>query len=306
MSKNKLYEVQADVFVDLRNLLTLDLSSNNIELLQPPAFDRLGELQQLKLNSNFLVSVAATLFKVLKNLRGLFLQNNNLKFISANLMSPMTQLVSVDFRSNDCISMSHPNESLVRIEQEIIINCVAPIQLNCIFDNEAIFISKSLNISSYMCKAVLTVIDPKTKISKINGIQKGTQGVEDVTDFLAINQSMKFFPFELAQNLPRLELILVERSNLLALQKEDFEGFAWLKSIIIRHNNLNSIDEGIFDNVTQLEILDLSSNFIRLLPVKLFSKLINLKTLILSHNLIKKLSADLLNTRKKCYRRVQS
>jgi Leucine-rich repeat (LRR) protein len=134
---------------------------------------------------------------------------------------------------------------------------------------------------------------PKTKIQQVVGFDSD-EITRSVKTFIVVDQSIKFLPFQLGQTLPKLDKIVVDRSNLTALQKHDFKGLTELRHIEIRHNNLTSIGDETFDDVTQIESLDLSSNNIRSLPSKIFLHLVHLKSLILSNNQIEKFTADLM------------
>lgn len=276
---NKLREIPPDTFTGLINLTVLDLSHNNIEGLEPDVFKSLDKLGRLKLNHNLLTSITTDVVEGLKSLKHLNLQNNKLKFISANFLAPFTSLESVNFTSNVCINMSHPNETRELVEATIIDNCIAPVELNCKAD-EAV-----ANESTCWADG-LAVKYPKTKILN--------QFDANITTFNVINQSINFLPFELYVTFPNLAEIVVERSKLTSLQRNDFKHLSVLKKIVIRYNNLTMIEAGTVDDVAQLEHLDLSFNNIQSLPVKIFAALTKVKTLILSENLLEKFTADLL------------
>ena len=290
LTRNKLLEIPTETFNSLKNLMQLDLSMNNIENLEPGVFKHLLKVEVLDLNGNQLTAIDFDVLRGLMNLRKLMLQNNKLKVIRTKPSSPLTQLEFVDFSNNLCIDMSYPTVALRVVEETINVNCIAPIELNCVPDVDHQSLLEN-DKSDHVCRAnELTVDLPKTEIFRVNG----AKWRQNITTFKAINQSLKFFPYQLAQILPNLEKIVVERSNLTMIQNRNFEGFLRLKSLEIRFNNLATIQEESFDDITQLEHLNLSFNNIRLLPSKIFALLINLKTLILSNNQIQKITADIL------------
>lgn len=291
ITHNKVRELSLNTFQDLVNLLILDLSNNKIEVMSSEAFHNLKKLYHLNLSDNKLKSISNNFQGLFNNLRFLSLKNNRLKFISANLLSSESKFNILDLTSNDCIDMKLPEQSSSEIQSKIIGNCIEPLQLTCNFGHEQL---ASPTFTGYACKVDSLFIEfPQTKISKLNGEHSKNFGTDSVSGFLAIGQTMKFLPFQLAQMLPNVKNILIDRSQLTALQKNDFEGFKLLKEIFIRFNNLTSIDPEVF-NLQGLEILDLSSNNIQSLPSKLFLKLIQLKSLNLSNNSLQKLPAELL------------
>jgi len=191
----------------------------------------------------------------------------------------------VDLSSNVCIDMKHPASSLLQIEEGIIDNCIAPVALNCkMTQNE----TSEIVTGDNLCHIEDLFIEyPKTKIFNV-GLNNS------ITILIADNQSMKFFPFQLSKQLPNLQRIEIQQSNLTALHRMDFDGFTKLTEIVINQNNLSSIVQGAFDTIPHLELLDLSSNNIVALPSKIFAKLTRLHTLKLSNNRIIKFLADIL------------
>ncbi|KAJ6633653.1 Slit like 1 protein [Pseudolycoriella hygida] len=130
VSKSKIVEVPADAFADMGNLKALDLSYNKIHTLPDDVFANLKALQKLYLNQNYLISIKVELLKNLESLKELKLNNNRVKFIGATLLSPLKGLELVDLSSNVCINMQHPTSTLMEVEQKIIDNCTAPVDLD--------------------------------------------------------------------------------------------------------------------------------------------------------------------------------
>jgi Leucine-rich repeat (LRR) protein len=283
MPLNKLQEIPIDSFKDLENLLELDLSFNKFDSLPPGAFNGLNNLQKLNVNGNFLATINFEVVEKLTSLKVLLMRENQLKFISANLLEPLDKLEQLDFTNNVCINKSHPSETIKLIESTIIDNCIAPIEMMC--NDES---------PDQTCNAQgLAVSYPKTKVLKLVGL-KEEKSAEHITTLIVSGQSIKFLPFELAKALPKLEKIVVDKSNLSSLQKGDFKDLIELKHIEIRFNNLSSISEEVFDDVKQIEHLYLPNNNIQSLPPKIFLQLVHLKSLILSNNQIAKFTADLM------------
>ena len=266
------------------------MSHNNLVDLEPKAFDNLVNLETLNFDNNLLININGELFVHLQKLKKLLLNDNKLKFISANLLTPMTSLQVVDFSKNDCIDMKHPEKTLNEIDGEIIDHCIAPIELTCqdAVDNQ---ITVQKNGNEKTCEVQnLTIFFPKTKISKIVNDFK----TEDSAIFSVVGQQMKFLPFQLNKSFPKLQKIIVERSQLTALNKIDFEGLKALKNITITFNNISTIGQGAFDEVPQIDYLNLASNNIKTLPNNIFVKLTHMKILILADNQLTRIHANLL------------
>lgn len=295
ITENNLREIPIASFKDLANLIALDLSFNKLEMLEKGAFNGLQKLEKLLLNDNFLSIISDGVLNGLESISILHLHNNKIKFISVNFFKPLTKLSSLDLKKNLCVDLEHPGETLSAIEKAIIENCVAPVELSCIFTDDQMSLSETASLDGYMCKAEKFSIDyPKSKILKLNGNHQSKSDIKGVIIFAAIDQAMKFLPISLAKSFPSLETMLIDRSKLTSLHEHDFAGFDKLKNIYIRYNKIILIEEETFGDVTQVEFIDLSSNEIETLPRKIFSKLLRLKTLILSNNLLVKLTFDLI------------
>lgn len=290
LKHNKVHQIMSSTFEDLETLSELDLSFNRIESVEDEAFNGLTKLYQLKLNDNLLSSIKADAFGGLESLRELWLQNNKLNSIGPNLLSSLPKLFTVDLTNNICINVSHPTTALSEIEDKIIANCGASMMIRC-------NLSHGITISFELCRAdALTIENPKTKISKIVDLSsEDDEIITNVTIFAVIDQSMKFIPLKLSELFPELEKLVIVRSELSAILKDDLRGFSVLKDVVIQDNDLSIIEEGAFDDLPQLEHLDLSSNNIKSLPVNAFHNSGFLKTLFLSSNQLVALTGDLLS-----------
>lgn len=295
INKNRLMKIPAKSFKSLRNLLQLDLSFNKILILEDDAFEGLERLEELKINDNVLKSINNQVLKNLKYLKTLDLHNNMLSFVTPNIIKNNAQLKSVDLTYNECLNMSFPYHNQVLIEKRIIENCIAPVELKCFFSDDKIFIDEVTHVSGYMCKVVELQIEfPQTKIIKVRGDHQVNHDNENVTSFVALQQSIAFMPISLVKLLPKLEKLIVERSQLTAIQGCDFDGLTDLQLMSLRFNNLSSIGDGTFDELVRIEYLNLANNIITSLPSSIFSKLTQLKTLILSNNQLQSLAGNIL------------
>lgn len=287
---NKLQEILVNAFDHLIELENLDLSLNRIEHLEDEVFKNLDRLEVLNLNGNLLTSLKVDVVKSLVSLKTLNLRHNKLQFLSANLLSPLVKIEHFDLSDNICIDLSSPNATKEIIEEVIIKNCVLPVELNCSSEVGELKIEL---YDSGLCKVQgLTIHFPKTKISRVNLEHLTTNS--KINSLHIVDQSMKFIPSKLSNEFPNLKNILIVRSKLSSLSKNDFEGFTTLKKIVINKNNLVSVEGGTFDGLSQLDILDLSFNQIVSLPPKIFHPLKHVKILILSSNQIEKFEADFL------------
>lgn len=295
LSENFIQEVPAGVFGDLLSLLNLDLSHNNIANVENGAFKGLAKLKILKLSDNSLTSLNSRAFDGLAAIEELSLRNNKLAFVDILFVSLMPNLDILDMTNNECVNAIFPKDPIAQIVTNITSECVAPIEINCSFTEEQIFTVQNLATESYKCKAEnLKIVHSKTNIVKVNGAHYSGSDSHNVTAFVVIDQIMNFLPNDLSQIFPQIETILVVRSKLMSLQKQNFQGFSKLKSVTLRFNSLSFIDGEAFDGVERILYIDLSNNQIQQIPSGLFSRLSHLTTLILSGNFLKELNENML------------
>lgn len=298
LRNNNFIRIHSETFKDVEGLEMLDLSHNLIESVDNNAFKGLASLKELRLNENSLSSVNVKTFADLKNIKALNLQNNQLNAINPNLFSQLTQLSSADFTNNVCINSSFPQDTKEQIIQKIIDDCIKPILINCHFVDDEISLDDQTTVDGYSCKVYDLFIEvPNTKILKVLGEHEDEHGISNVTSFISLDQSIKFIPSQLASHFPEVTKVVIERSSLSSISKNDFDGFGSVQMISLRFNNLTTIEVESFDNLTSLEYLDLGHNSISVLSAKLFAKLTNLKTLILSHNRLETLSANIISNK---------
>ena len=259
--------IDSSVFSQMKSLKVLNLNNNNLQEIQLGTFDQLKLLESLDLSSNNLKTLETSMVSGLEKLQNLNLAANRLKIISINILEPLKDLQNADLSKNDCINLSFPKVTLREIKDQLIKDCIAPVEIEC-------------SMRELECTAIkLIIVQPKTKISKL----KNNIGVDSFT-FSVIDQRVTFLPFQLGQIFTNLHVLVVSRSELTALHQRGFEGLTNLTSITIINNNISLIEAGVFDDVPQLVHLNLSSNNIKTLPPMIFARLAQLKTLNLSDN----------------------
>ena len=290
VTSSGLIQIDSSVFGSMRNLKVLNLTSNKLQEIEPGTFEQLKLLESLDLSSNNLRTLEISAINGLGKLQVLNLTGNRLKVISANLFEPLKVLQIADLPNNDCINMISPKHTLKQIKDQFIEECSVPVEIECFMlgpDDNGV---EELREDEFDCIAVdLTIVHPKTKISKLKN-----QIDSDSFTFSVIDQRIAFLPIQLNKTFTNLNILVVIRSKLTALNQCDFKGLNKLTNITIVHNNISLIEPGVFDDVPQLIHLNLSSNNIKTLPAMLFVKLVQLKTLNLSDNRLQSFFSELL------------
>ena len=81
-------------------LLTLDISINNLQVIEEDTFDNLKLLTSLYLDHNYIESIKLGAFKDCPSLQNLYLRNNQLKTISPGLFTALNQLHNLHLETN--------------------------------------------------------------------------------------------------------------------------------------------------------------------------------------------------------------
>lgn len=288
--ENKLSVVQGDTFdSNVKTLEILDLSSNNIEIIEDEALIFLENLQEIRLNDNLMETIKSNIFGKNLKLKTVQLQNNHLNEISGTLLNQLEAISFADFTNNTCLNATLPE---TKITTEIISKCSSPITITCHY----VFDSKNV----YTCNATMDdILDENVNAINFAGKHTERYGNEDVQQLWIDTQVMNFFPPKvLAKYLPNVSSITINRSELQKVRKNDFDAFTSLESLKITKNEIMEIEQNAFDNL-KLKELDLSHNNLTELPEKIFSKLLKLQILRLDFNRIISLEKDVLPCTKK-------
>ena len=288
LQDNKIYEVPAGAFAELSSLIDLDLSFNKIENILAGAFRGLASLENLNLGGNALAAISSGMFEGLQNLKELLIHENKLNAIAVDFSKVFPQALTIDLSDNECIDMRFPNQSLEMIREKIISSCIAPVEISCHRSEEEIFLSEAKSVSGSSCKAFNLIVEhPNMKLANF-------KEQSDVAIFMSVDQTMKFFPRGFAQMFPQLQTIVVDRSQLTSIDRQDFKDFAALTTLAMRHNAELELGEEVFHDLLLLEYVDLSHNGIQKLPPTIFAQQSKLKTLIIAHNRLTILTAEIL------------
>lgn len=199
ISSSGLFVIDHASFEGLLQLETLNLTGNKILSVTGGSFEDLQKLQTLDLSLNNIESIETEAFSGLDVLKFLLLNDNILKKIATKFLSPLKMLEVLDLSRNSCVDSKYPETALKTIEATVTDNCSVPISFTC----ES---SKDLHV----CRVEnLQVDQPKTKIQKIVA-----QNFDSITELVIEDQDVKFLPQQLAKTFPKLQKLVVSRSNL--------------------------------------------------------------------------------------------
>ena len=135
LSHNKLVYINSEMFKKFVNLAQLDLSFNDISVIDANAFDYLSNLNvSLDLSYNQLQAIYSNTFAGLSSLTRFYLSSNQVKSIEDNSFASLTKLQLLDMSSNKLTTINASTlnglESLQRLSLKS--NQIASFDLNAL------------------------------------------------------------------------------------------------------------------------------------------------------------------------------
>ncbi|XP_012279467.1 leucine-rich repeat neuronal protein 1-like [Orussus abietinus] len=264
LSSNEMAWLPKDVFGELKNLTKLDLSSNLLRGVDPRAFQGLPSLQILDLSGNQLKSLDPTWFQGNPGLTDLNLHGNLLESFEWSSEEVFSGLLRLDLSYNNLKTLSASSfESTPRITHlDLSFNRIREVEEGCLLDLEQLV---SLNISNNNITRLLWSELPVT-LTRLNA---GYNLIE-----------------EGPRNLSFIQVLDIAFNNV-----SDFnvieDSVQGLTSLNVSGNRLTDFPSYSLDN---LETLDVSDNSITRIPESFRAdRLPRLRDLLISGNPIKKL-----------------
>ena len=129
VTSSGLMQVDSSVFNQMKNLKVLNLNNNKLQEIAPGTFGQLKLLESLDLSSNNLKTLKTSVFTRLEKLQVLNLAANRLKTISFDILEPLKDLQNADLSNNDCVNLSYPTATLKEIEDQLIEECTALVEV---------------------------------------------------------------------------------------------------------------------------------------------------------------------------------
>lgn len=149
------------------------------------------------------------------------------------------------------------------------------VELNCNFTTISVRFSNISILNYTSCNVVKNpgINDREVKVS----ISNTTNISETVEAFQVISQTMKFLPINLGVVFKNLKALIIRKSELEEISKNDLAQMANLIYLNLTFNNLTVISKDTFDGNLMLEIIILNNNQIKHIHPDTFDKLWNLQ-----------------------------
>ncbi|GAB1604748.1 leucine-rich repeat transmembrane neuronal protein 4-like [Argonauta hians] len=234
LSWNNLYLLQGGNFKSQASLKSLVVDGNNMQNLYSYSFQWLRNLRHLSLSNCHIVSIATDLFTIPRNLNSLDLSSNNLN--KPLLLRVLRNLPNLRF-------LSLYNNSIHKLEE----NQFSGINLD------------TLNLS----------------LNKLRKISEGSFKYFNTKHLdLSKNSIVDLSSASLRPVAPQLEYLNLAGNPLQILPAKVFTGLYRLQELNLSDCSINSISQ--FDGPTSLKRLDISANNLKTIPepiLRMFSKL---------------------------------
>ncbi|KAG7190385.1 hypothetical protein KM043_006493 [Ampulex compressa] len=105
LSKNDIYVIEVNIFKNLTNLRRLDLSENKLTTIDEGSFNGLENLERLDLSKNQITTIDAYAFRKLSNLKRLDLSGNKLNTLASSLFHDLLALDRLKLNGNDLLTL---------------------------------------------------------------------------------------------------------------------------------------------------------------------------------------------------------
>lgn len=162
-----------------------------------------------------------------------------------------------------------------------IIHTMHCINLECLYSDR--------NDHGYKCDvSSLRIVskDDREVLKVLGNHNNPRRGDESVKFFDVIGKTVNFFPQNLHEFFPHLEILQVYGSNLREVSGNDLRNFSEsLKFLWLSTNEIEIIEQNLFENTKNLEWVDFSYNKINHVDARSFESLTQLKSLAFDTNL---------------------
>jgi len=310
------------VFGKYASLKSIDLSNNQIKIIEDGAFEGAKNLEELKLNDNQLTEIRATMFSGLESLMVLQLRNNRVGCIGNHSFFEMRNLQHLDLFSNmistiDQGSFKYLNsiQTLNILSNQLACDCRVKWLRNYIIHNPHISIGKprcalpriqrnlpltDIDPSDFRCSGSEQSAEsctPKRKCPS-NCVCEGTvvrchsasyyeipvnDIPDDVTELYMDGNKIKAIGQEI-NKFTKLEKLDLSDNKITRINSNAFTNLTLLSKLMIAYNKIQCVHMMAFKNLHSLETLSLQSNQISSIPEGAFEHLESLRRLDLGEN----------------------
>uniref|UniRef100_A0A182M164 LRRCT domain-containing protein n=1 Tax=Anopheles culicifacies TaxID=139723 RepID=A0A182M164_9DIPT len=284
LSNNRLKAVGDTSFHMLRNLVSLELHDNQIDMLAKGTFqaDIHTKLMMISLSYNNIKQLFTHTFVDLEELEALLLEDNRIETIEKRAFMNLSNLKLINLRGNRLSKIADEAfQNLPELEKlDLAYNSLSSFDF-MFLDQVGSLTSLEVDVSYNKIKT-LGMVDNVTDMSG-HGNREQQQQQQQQQHQTIIHSNIRSLDFT-SNNISRI-IPGYFRPTELSLMK-----------LVLRENKLTMITRELFGNMPHLHWLDLSDNEITDLEYDTLRTTRKLQVLLLSHNLLTEVPAELFRT----------
>ena len=255
LSRNNLKLLDKNVFANLSQLSNLDLSQNFLETLHPKAFEGLKHLEHLNLGYNYITNFHPVLLSDLIKLQSLCLSGNRLTTLPDDAFSNLASLSHLLLDSNQLENQLNPN----------VFNKVKNhLKILDLSQNKLKEISSALKGLSGGSLQSLSISD--NFVSNLKSIQ-----LSSLWRLQASNNSLSNMTLISFRDLPGLQVLDLSKNQISRIKMGTFQSNKALQAIRLDGNRLEQM-QGLFQDLPNLSWLNISDNKIEMFDYAMIPK----------------------------------
>ena len=298
LSYNNVILIETNSFAGLHRLYTLNLDGNFLETLRAQTFYGLGNLFQLLLSGNRLASIHVHVFSGLRRLERLELNGNRLATLDVGVFADLKNLLYLDLQGNRFTTLeSNVFRSLDRLTYLTLAgNQLRSLDLLPFRVLDGLMYLETLSLSSNLLGSldvnifqgfkklcVLSLHTNRLMTLPVNLLN----GLYDLAHlYLNINQLVALHA-NVFKDLKSLQVLILESNLLSSIHVHAFRGLSNVNVIVMNNNQLQRLQPGVFADLVDLNTLGLSNNLIEWLDKNIFETTTNLTSINLFSNRLK-------------------
>ncbi|KAM9340489.1 TLR4 interactor with leucine rich repeats [Symphorus nematophorus] len=275
---NFIGNISAFDFTRYSNLVRLNLQYNQIQTIQPKAFEKLPKLEELYLGHNLLSNMPAGTLQPLKKLTILYGNNNDIKKITPELFANLDNLVKLRLDGNS-----------IEVLQDSVFKGLTSLHYLHLESNKLQHIHR--NAFSKLTNLRFLNLAHNKQAAVRNALTFSQ--LRALTTLLLSENEIQHVGNHVFQNLKKLSKLSLSNNRISRLDRGALKGLSSLRELLIDGNELEEIPAGLLDSLERAEELDFSRNRISHVDSLAFSQLKHLKVLKLKNNMLTSLSGDI-------------
>ncbi|XP_050315689.1 thyrotropin receptor isoform X2 [Anthonomus grandis grandis] len=280
----------------LSNLEELIMSDNRLELIHPKAFTKNGQMKRLILQNCGLEAIPSEALLPLAKLQTLHLGNNLITSISAKSFPAMNKLLVLLLKRNQIVDieeMAFSNLGSLRI-LELDDNFLTHIPLAITKLRDLQELSISGNRIKYITGGVLQQT-PALALLELKGNPLAAADAQAFAHLprlrkLILSDAKELTIFPNLNGTSALEVLRLDRAGLSSVPAALCDFCPMIKSLDVKSNRLEHVPD--LNNCREMRVLNLASNLIRSIEGKRFRGMYQMHDLLLAHNRIQYIPSD--------------